>query len=216
MKLSSRPSIAEILAQITIPNADRRWNGHVWFAVDGSKLNLPRPLVKFGYRPPDNAYYPQGLLSCLYWLYARIPVDFDLCSHENERKAALTHLPALSAGDVVVYDREYFSYPMLHHHVERGLHPVFRIKNKANKWFDAFIGSDQTEALVEISPARNIGKSWVRASHIACAWSNIPSAETTYVLATTLFDSEKYPIAHLSDLYHGRWASRSCTRSRSN
>ena len=36
-------------------------------------------------------------LSCLYWLYARIPVDFDLCSHENERKAALTHLPALSA-----------------------------------------------------------------------------------------------------------------------
>ena len=31
-------------------------------------------------------------------------------------------------------------------------------------------------------------------------------AETTYVLATTLLDSEKYPIAHFSDLYHGRWS----------
>ena len=196
----------EILAQITIPNADRRWNGHRVFAVDGSKLNLPRPLVKFGYRPPDNAYYPQGLLSCLYWLYARIPVDFDLCSHENERKAALTHLPALSADDVVVYDRGYFSYPMLHHHVERGLHPVFRIKNKANKWFDAFIGSDQTEAVVEISPSREHRKKLGACISYRVRLIKYTFAKTNYVLATTLLDSEKYPIAHLSDLYHGRWS----------
>ena len=48
------------------------------FAVDGSKLNLPRPLIKAGYRlPSDNAHYPQGLLSCLYRLRSRVPVDFD-------------------------------------------------------------------------------------------------------------------------------------------
>ena len=45
------------------------WHGHRAFAVDGSKLNLPRPLVRAGYRTPgDKAHYPQGLLSCLlYW-----------------------------------------------------------------------------------------------------------------------------------------------------
>ena len=42
------------------------WKGHRLFAVDGSKLNLPRGLLPAGYpRPSDTAHYPQGLLSCL-------------------------------------------------------------------------------------------------------------------------------------------------------
>ena len=108
--------------------------------------------------------------------------------------------------DVWVYDRGYFSYPMLHHHVERGLHPVFRIKNKANKWFDAFIGSDQTEALVEISPSTEHRKKLGACISYRVRLVKYTFAETTYVLATTLLDGEKYPIAHLSDLYHGRWS----------
>ena len=63
------------------------WHGHRAFAVDGSKLNLPRPLVRAGYRTPgDKAHYPQGLLSCLYQLRARLPVDFDLHAHGDERR----------------------------------------------------------------------------------------------------------------------------------
>ena len=53
------------------PRDDPRalWRGHRVFAVDGSKLNLPRPLLRDGYRlPSETAHYPQGLLSCLlYW-----------------------------------------------------------------------------------------------------------------------------------------------------
>ena len=45
------------------------WLGHRVFAVDGSKLNLPRPLRDAGYTTPSaQAHYPQGLLSCLYRL----------------------------------------------------------------------------------------------------------------------------------------------------
>ena len=37
------------------------WYGHRTFAVDGSKLNLPQPLLENGYRlPSDGAHYPQG------------------------------------------------------------------------------------------------------------------------------------------------------------
>ena len=77
------------------------------FAVDGTYLNLPRGLVHEGWRTPvDGAHYPQGLVSCLYQLQARLPVDFDLHAHGNERAAAaLAHLNVLSANDVVVYDR---------------------------------------------------------------------------------------------------------------
>ena len=73
---------------------------------DGSSLNLPRGLVHEGWRTPvDGAHYPQGLVSCLYRLQARLPVDFDLHAHGNERATALAHLNVLSANDVVVYDR---------------------------------------------------------------------------------------------------------------
>ena len=97
------------------------WNQHRTFAVDGSKLNLPRPLVEAGYQTPNpDAWYPQGLLSCLYRLDNRMPVDFILSPDTNERTAALTHLGALSPGDVVVLDRGYFSFVMLHAMTARG------------------------------------------------------------------------------------------------
>ena len=88
-----------------------QWKGHRVFAVDGSKINLPRPLLRAGYPlPQERAHYPQGLLSCLYELGPKLPIDFDLHAHGDERAAALAHLPAMAAGDVVVYDRGYYSY----------------------------------------------------------------------------------------------------------
>ncbi len=85
------------------PSNDSKWKGHCLYAVDGSKINLPRQLIKSGYKvPADNAHYPQGLLSCLYQLKQKIPVDYSLVNHGDERSVALTHLDALSANDVVV------------------------------------------------------------------------------------------------------------------
>lgn len=56
---------SEILQRYDRPCADNRWKAHRIFAVDGSKMNLPRQLIEQGYRTPsDNAHYPQGLLSC--------------------------------------------------------------------------------------------------------------------------------------------------------
>ena len=56
---------AELLRRAGETAMGPRWKGHRLFAVDGTKLNLPRPLVAAGYRTPsDNAHSPQGLLSC--------------------------------------------------------------------------------------------------------------------------------------------------------
>ena len=124
------------------------WHGHRAFAVDGSKLNLPRPLVRAGYRTPgDKAHYPQGLLSCLYQLRARLPVDFDLHAHGDERRAALAHLAALAPGDVIVYDRGYYSFQLLHAHCERRLHAVFRLQRNANALFREFMLGDRSYTL---------------------------------------------------------------------
>ena len=192
---------------------DPNWNGHRTFAVDGSKLNLPRPLVEAGYRTPNpDAWYPQGLLSCLYRLDNRMPVDFILSSDANERTAALTHLDALAPGDVVVFDRGYFSFVMLHAMTVRGLHPVFRIQRNTVPVFDAFRDGDRDDARIRITP----GKEALRKLKAAGFATPVPPvvlrmvrydiADERYVLATTLSDPDRYTTADLCDLYHGRWS----------
>ena len=199
----------EILAHDT---HDPDWNGHRTFAVDGSKLNLPRPLAEAGYPLPNGgAHYPQGLLSCLYRLDNRMPVDFVLTPGADERVAARTHLDALSPGDVVVLDRGYFSFAMLHAMTARGLHPVFRIQRNSVPAFDRFRDGDRDDARVRFAP----GKDALR--KLKAAGIPVPDGPTVlrlvrydvagsrYVLATTLADPGRYSVEDLADLYHGRW-----------
>jgi len=175
-------------------------------------MNVPRQLLGDGYRTPsDNAHYPQGLLSCLYQLKSKIPVDFDLVAHGDERTVARTHLASMSENDVVVYDRGYFSYAMLYEHVERGLHPIFRLKAKASRVVDAFIATSETDAVVEIMPTRD-ARRWVRLAYpgreckpISLRLVKYAVADTTYIVGTTLFDRQKYTVADLADAYHSRW-----------
>ena len=147
-----------------------------------------------------NAHYPQGLLSCLYRLRSRVPVDFDLVSHGDERKAAGSHLHALSENDVVVYDRGYFSQALLREHLARGLHPVFRLRVNANGAVAAFADSTETDTVVEIAARPGREEPLMRLRLVKYTVSG-----SAYLLGTTLLDRDQYRIAELSDLYHERW-----------
>ena|SRR3990167_5406891 len=86
----------EIIREYGTQQENFLWKTHRIFAVDGSKINLPKQLLNFSYKTPsDNAHYPQGMLSCLYQLRSKIPFDFELSSHLDERKLALGHLEVL-------------------------------------------------------------------------------------------------------------------------
>ena len=202
----------EILAHYDSSTADNKWKEHRIFAVDGSKMNLPRQLLKDGYSTPsDNAHYPQGLMSCLYQLQSKIPIDFDLVTHNNERKLALTHLKSLSENDVVVYDRGYFSYVMLYEHRKQGIHPIFRIRAKARRAIDEFIASIETDKIISILPTKE-GAITISERYPSDHCQSIPLrvmkytvAGTTYILGTTLMNQKKYSIKDFSDVYHSRW-----------
>ena len=200
----------EILAHgIHDPNR----NGHRTFAVDGSKPTLPRPLVDAGYPlPNDGAHYPQGLLSCLYRLDNRMPVDFLLASDADERAAALARPDALSPGDVVAFDRGCLSFVMLHAMTVRGLHPVFRIQRSSAAAFNSFRDGDRDDARIRITP----GKEALRKLRAAGFATPAPPvvlrlvrcdiAGERCVLATTLDDPDRYSVEDLSELHHGRWS----------
>ena len=199
-------------AEILKRAGSSQWKGHRVFAVDGSKINLPRPLLRAGYRlPQERAHYPQGLLSCLYELAPKLPIDFDLHAHGDERAAALAHLPALAVGDVVVYDRGYYSYRMLLAHAQRGVHPLFRLQRNAGTAFDDFVAGSEQDELTTITPGpdtlRRPGRKDPEAEPrpIPLRLVKYVHGGTEFHLATTLLDRSRYPVQNLADLYHDRW-----------
>ena len=179
------------------------WKGHRTFAVDGSKITLPRQLAQRGYRVTDGAHYPQGMVSALYRLNDRIPVDFDLFDHENERAAALTHLGHAGEGDVIVYDRGYYSFALALAHLERELHFVFRIKKGANPVFDAFIASGADDRTVTLQAPGN--ETALRGRTLRVRLVSYRHGDTQYRIATSLTDDSRYRVPALCELYHGRW-----------
>jgi len=188
------------------------WHGHRLFAVDGSKINLPRQLLDYGCQlPSSNAYYPQGLVSCLYQLKSQIPTDFMLVNHGNERICAQSHLQTRAKDDIVVYDRGYLSYLLLYIHIEHQIHCIFRLQQ--GQTFTAikqFWDSKDKDSVVMINPSkttiREIKKQYpeIKVKPLKFRLIKYTIEGTTYCLGTTLI-SEKYPQHIFPDVYHARW-----------
>ena len=201
----------KILAAYAPDASHYRWLGHRLFAVDGSKINLPRELLACGYSAPSNGHYPQGLLSCLFQLKSQLPFDFDLTSHANERLSAMCHLQVLETDDVVVYDRGYFSYVLLHRHAQTGIHAIFRLEENSYNEIKTFFASPETDILITLLPSPQ------RQAEIRSEFPNLhfvplklrllkyKIADTLFCLGTTLLDA-RYPLQQFSDVYHGRWS----------
>ena len=182
-------------------------------AVDGSKINLPPKLLDAGYKPGGgNGHYPQGLLSCLYDLKSKLPIDFDFVAHGDERRCAKEHLVVLRPGDVVVYDRGYFSYTMLHDHINAGVHAVFRLQKNSAAAVDEFMASGHIDTIATLFPSQ------ATLSDIAKARPDLTITPhrlrlvkyviegVSYYLGTTLLDNAKdISVQDLSDVYHSRW-----------
>jgi hypothetical protein len=202
----------KILAAYAADASRYLWLGHRLFAVDGSKINLPRDLLASGYATPaETAHYPQGLLSCLYQLHSRLPFDFDLASHANERLCALRHLDVLQPEDVVVYDRGYFSYLLLYRHSQTGIHAVFRLQEYSGSPITAFFGSSQTDTEITWLPSPPI-QAEIRAQYpdleiipLKLRLLKYKIGDSVFCLGTTLLAAHRYPLQEFIDVYHGRW-----------
>lgn len=189
-----------------------KWLGHRIFAVDGSRINLPRELLRCGYRLlSDSSYYPQGLLSCLYQVKSQIPFDFSLVAHINERTCAERHLQVLGKNDVVVYDRGYYSYLMLHRHIESKIPAVFRLQQNNSTAIDDFFASSETDIIVDIYPSSTTRKE-ILVEYPNLNIVSIPMRLIKYqigdeatCLGTTLLDQERYTKQDFIDIYHSRW-----------
>ncbi|HYX37685.1 MAG TPA: IS4 family transposase [Oligoflexus sp.] len=190
-----------------------KWCGFRVLCIDGSKINVPKELMSEGFFPSNpQSIYPQALISCLYDLRAKIPVDFMLDHRRDERSCAKHHLRLLTSQDLVVYDRGFQSFNIFHDHVRTGIQMVLRIDCEAT--FNAvknFAKSTSNDKVLEFCPAEgSLGK--IRRTcpeaeflpvRIRLIKYNIK--QKTYILATTLLDRKRFPRKIFPSLYHSRW-----------
>jgi len=193
--------------------AEYLWFGRRVFAVDGSKINLPPKLLDAGYKPTGGSgHYAQGLLSCLYNLKSKLPMDFDFVAHGDERRCAKEHLAALRRGDVVVYDRGYFSYVMLQDHIDAGVHAVFRLQESNAGAINDFMASGDTDTIATLFPSKPTLSGITKArpdltiTPQRLRLVKYVAEGVSYCLGTTLIDNPSaISVQDLSDLYHSRW-----------
>ena len=187
-------------------------NKHRIFAVDGSRLNIPKELVDYGYKKCNkDSHYPQGLMSCIYNIDTHIVHDFCLAKSLNERSCALEHLNALADGDIVIFDRGYFSYIFLHQCKEKNINPIFRMSlSLGNKVLQAFVSSNRTDAVIEFKPSSTIKYQLKRQGFnidfkpISLRLIKHTIDGNPYLYATTLI-GEEYPSGLFPVLYNKRW-----------
>ncbi len=188
------------------------WHGHRVFAVDGSKLNLPRELLSEGYKTTSKAqYYPQGLMSTVYHLGSGLIYDCILSAIGDERYCVIEHMNTLRPGDVLVLDRGYFSYLVLHKAIEKGVHLICRLQSgKINKAIKAFWKSELTDKIITYKATVTTEAYLKRQGHeldfkpTELRLFKYEINGELYVCATTLIGQE-YPLIEFPKVYHGRW-----------
>jgi len=192
-----------------------KWFGRRIFAIDGSKVNVPRDLMKVengDYKLPcSHAFYPQGLISCLYQLKSRIAYDFSFVNSMNEQDEALKHIQHLKPGDIVVYDRGYLSYALLFMHKKLGIDAIFRLKSASFKAITEFISSEDRDTIKSICPTKktfsNIKKKYPfidKLEYYQLRFMKYYINNDEYYIGSTILDSE-ISVDDFSQAYHGRW-----------
>ena len=199
------------------PSQNNFWQGRRLFAIDGSKIVLPKGLEKYGFKPErKQSHYPMGRLSCLYEVGTQLIHDISLNSHCDERKAAISHFSTLSTDDVVIYDRGYFSFNLLAVHRQNKNDFVMRFSEKTGvreleDFIQKNIDKKSSQSTVKIAPVgantkRKLAKDFPSEKQeflvrlIKYTYDTKP-----YYLITSLVNKNDFPRKLFPDLYHSRW-----------
>ena len=118
----------------------------------------------------------------------------------------------LKKNDVVVYDRGYFSYVMLHRHTQSGVHAIFRLQESSSSEIESFVASNETDRIATILPSDS-GRTKIRKKYphldivpLKMRLMKYAVQGTQYCVGTTLVDlTYRYPLQDFMDVYHSRW-----------
>ncbi len=198
------------------------WHGMSVFAFDGSKYNLPatdairkRFDPNSGLANPGRGHYPQALISTAYDVFRRIPVAGTVVSMQDadEREEAERMLPYIPDNSVLLFDRGYPSYDLIHF-LRKNYSGYYLFRCPAKSTFPAvenFVRSDQNESVIYINPSSNFlkkadNKKKSEAEPIKLRVIKSVSYDgTVSVLLTNPHDKKKFTAKLITELCFRRW-----------
>lgn len=191
------------------------WNGFSLKAIDGSTLKVPRTQEvedHFGVWDKDgDAPCPLARISQLFDVLNKITIDAIISPKAiGERDLCQRHFINLKPNDLFLLDRGYPAYWLFNLILTRGANFCARVS--CTKWLPIkkFFHSGRAEQIINlkaptssIKKCRELGLN-TQTLKLRLVRIELENGETE-ILITSLIDTEIYPLAIFSDLYHHRW-----------
>ena len=191
----------------------KTWQGFRLLVPDGSTIRLPHTndiQKHFGiWKVRQGRPCPMARLSQLFDPLNKITVDAIISpKHIGERELAANHFLHLMPNDLILMDRGYPAWWLFALILSMKAHFCARISTKW-KIVRAFLDSGEKQRITRL-PASNSSIDTIRQmgldlNPLKLRLIRIDNGDKTQILITSLTDTEKYPYAVFSDLYHLRW-----------
>lgn len=195
-----------------------KWHGKRVLAVDGTRLllpNHPSVIKDFGQHSVGaNGDCPRSMAigSILYDVLNQIAIDAAMAPYaSSETSLLLEHLPQVKEGDLLLLDRGYASYWLLHLlHAQK---IDFCVRLKSDLWLQVreFTKSGEKERVVAFElPKRDSKKletyEGKGETPVTCRLIRIELGNgEVEILCTSLLDTKQYGHGVFKELYHMRW-----------
>lgn len=195
-----------------------KWHGRRVLAVDGTRFLLPNhPSVikdfgQHGMGANGDCQRSMAIGSILYDVLNQIAIDAAMAPYaSSETSLLLGHLPQIKEGDLLLLDRGYPSYWLLHLlHAQK---IDFCVRLKSDLWLQVreFTKSGEKERIVSFDlPKRDSKKldtyEGKGETPVTCRLIRIELENgEVEILCTSLLDLQEYGHEVFSELYHLRW-----------
>ncbi len=127
------PDYFQKLSQTLLANFYSNYNTQLFnkyriLAVDGTHVPLSKNVFNDGYKLTKNKTYVNALISGLYDVSNNVIVDLFINNSNSERKLYANQYDLFKKNDIVIHDRGYFSYIILHNLFKLNVYSIFRMK----------------------------------------------------------------------------------------
>lgn len=192
------------------------WRGHRTLGYDGSDINLPdTPELRKAFSVQRNQHGSecvQALAGVLYDVRNDIALAAEIGPLQAEKNFLLGGCwSATRRGDLIIMDRLFDDYSVIAYAYHHGRHVLIRCPRNSFKIVQEFLGSDDTEWLVDLPlPQTPATRAFVQKEGLP---ESVPvrlikvtlDTGETEVLLTTLCDQRRYPTKEFKAVYFWRW-----------
>jgi len=185
--------------------ARHRFHGRRILAVDGSKIPVQRAAElwdEFG--GPGQGYTPQVLVSTLFDVIAKVPVDASVAPYASSEREELSRLmDRLRPRDVLVLDQGYPSYEVIGMLLDRKVDFVMRVTTSSGfPAVEDFLRSGRDASQVVLVPSVHSGARGQGPFALRAVRADGPDGPQVFL---TSLSCSRFPRTDILELYRRRW-----------